>query len=236
LAVTISLSFSSAKMYKLNNLVRKLSSSETMGGATHICSDKTGTLTENKMTTMAYMFGGKIYKREKAADDLATPLKAGLEPVKVKMGAFEENVWALTAEGLLYNSLGTLNTMCYNNPKAAEEDDVKLGRKKGEVIGWCVEGNATEAGIIKFFVAAFGGKPDGYKECEQYGKRAIKGDSKDSGSLYVDMIKFSSSRKKATIVVHNPARKNTDQEIRVYTKGAPDFLFPDCQNVVDKSG
>lgn len=45
LAVTISLSFSSAQMMKLNNLVRKLSSSETMGGVTHICSDKTGTLT-----------------------------------------------------------------------------------------------------------------------------------------------------------------------------------------------
>jgi magnesium-transporting ATPase (P-type) len=65
LAVTISLSFSSAKMRKLNNLVRKLASSETMGGATHICSDKTGTLTLNKMTTMScltlnksHMMGG----------------------------------------------------------------------------------------------------------------------------------------------------------------------------------
>lgn len=47
LAVTIALSFSSAKMRKLNNLVRTLSSAETMGGATHICSDKTGTLTQN---------------------------------------------------------------------------------------------------------------------------------------------------------------------------------------------
>jgi Ca2+ transporting ATPase len=55
LAVTISLSFSSAQMRKLNNLVRKLASSETMGSATHICSDKTGTLTENKMTVMACM-------------------------------------------------------------------------------------------------------------------------------------------------------------------------------------
>lgn len=53
LAVTISLSFSSKQMMKLNNLVRKLASSETMGGATHICSDKTGTLTQNKMTVMA---------------------------------------------------------------------------------------------------------------------------------------------------------------------------------------
>lgn len=60
LAVTISLSFSSIQMEKLNNLVRNRNSSETMGSATHICSDKTGTLTQNKMTVMAGMFAGKI--------------------------------------------------------------------------------------------------------------------------------------------------------------------------------
>lgn len=45
LAVTISLAFSVSKMFKENNLVRRLHASETMGGAHEICSDKTGTLT-----------------------------------------------------------------------------------------------------------------------------------------------------------------------------------------------
>jgi P-type E1-E2 ATPase len=62
LAVAISLSFSSAQMKKLNNLVRNLNSSETMGSATHICSDKTGTLTQNKMTVMACMIAGKAHQ------------------------------------------------------------------------------------------------------------------------------------------------------------------------------
>jgi Ca2+-transporting ATPase len=46
-------------MFKENNLVRKLHASETMGGAHEICSDKTGTLTQNKMTVMALYISGQ---------------------------------------------------------------------------------------------------------------------------------------------------------------------------------
>jgi P-type E1-E2 ATPase len=47
LAVTLSFAFSVMKMKKENNLVRKMASSETMGGANEVCTDKTGTLTKN---------------------------------------------------------------------------------------------------------------------------------------------------------------------------------------------
>ena len=65
LAVTISLSFSSAKMVKEKNLVRKLESCETMGSVTYICTDKTGTLTLNSMTVMALYCFDNIYLQEK---------------------------------------------------------------------------------------------------------------------------------------------------------------------------
>ncbi|KAK2962314.1 ion-transporting P-type ATPase [Blattamonas nauphoetae] len=60
LAVTIALAYSMKKMLKDNNLVRVLSSCETMGGATTICSDKTGTLTQNKMKVDMGFFNGNI--------------------------------------------------------------------------------------------------------------------------------------------------------------------------------
>jgi len=49
LAVTLSLAFSVKKMLMDQNLVRQMAACETMGGANMICSDKTGTLTMNKM-------------------------------------------------------------------------------------------------------------------------------------------------------------------------------------------
>lgn len=59
MAVTLSLSYSMSRMLKTNNLVRKMHACETMGATTVICTDKTGTLTQNQM---------QVYKTNFAPD------------------------------------------------------------------------------------------------------------------------------------------------------------------------
>ncbi|KAH0896549.1 hypothetical protein HID58_046117 [Brassica napus] len=59
LAVTLTLAYSMRKMMADKALVRRLSACETMGSATTICSDKTGTLTLNQMTVVESYAGGK---------------------------------------------------------------------------------------------------------------------------------------------------------------------------------
>ena len=72
LAVMIALAYSMRQMIKDKVLVRELNACETMGSVTTICSDKTGTLTENRMTVLKAWFGGALY-----ADALPVPAQVG---------------------------------------------------------------------------------------------------------------------------------------------------------------
>ena len=58
MAVTLALAYSMRRMLRTNNLVRKLHACETMGAVTVICTDKTGTLTENRMRVFKTDFFG----------------------------------------------------------------------------------------------------------------------------------------------------------------------------------
>lgn len=62
--VTIVLSIGVQRMVKANTIVRKLASVETLGAVSVVCSDKTGTLTQNKMTVLEAYVDGSIYKSD----------------------------------------------------------------------------------------------------------------------------------------------------------------------------
>lgn len=92
MAVTLSLAYSMRRMLKTNNLVRKLHACETMGATTVICTDKTGTLTQNRMRVASTRFYPAA-------------------------GMSQEQTDALVREGMAVNSTASLDLTDKANPQ-----------------------------------------------------------------------------------------------------------------------
>ncbi|KAE9567132.1 Calcium-transporting ATPase 2 [Colletotrichum fructicola] len=139
LAVTLALAFATTRMLKDKNLVRLIRSCEIMGNATCICSDKTGTLTQNNMTVVA----GRIGISERFGDIAKVPSTTTDEADKGAVsdsGASDDN-----PRGLLDSLSDDVKTLMKNsvslNSTAFESDDPK---DPGFV------GTSTETALLRF--------------------------------------------------------------------------------------
>ena len=125
LSVTIALSYSTKKMLADKNLIRVLAACETMGNATNICSDKTGTLTENRMTVVKGLFANVDH------DDTAPEHKERQISSTVSNAAKE----------IILQGIGTCST-------------AKI-IKKADVLHPTIVGNKTEAALLLLARSSF---------------------------------------------------------------------------------
>ena len=122
-AMTITLAIGVARMAKRRAIIRKLPAVETLGSTTVICSDKTGTLTENQMTVQRVFAGGRLYQVTGAGYEPTGEVRIDGQPVR--LGDHPALAECLTG-GLLCN-------------------DSQLAREEGRLV---VHGDPTEAALI----------------------------------------------------------------------------------------
>ena len=118
MAVTLALALNMRRMLKSNNLVRKLQASETMGALTVICTDKTGTLTENRMTVAA---SSNLPQKGEAHDDLYKAIALNTTATHDVGNPTEQALlrW-LTEQGVDYQQLREENAITAREPFSTE--------------------------------------------------------------------------------------------------------------------
>ena len=210
LAVTLALAFATKRMTKENLLVRVLGSCETMANASVVCTDKTGTLTQNEMTVVAGSIGIHCKFVHRLHENQART-NAGEEsggkatPELRRKHADDFSIDQTELDGVLHQSLkDLLNTSIACNSTAFEDTDPE----SGEVV---FVGSKTETALLKF--AKANSWPN-YKT------------TRDSMEIH-QMIPFSSERKAMGVVV-----KVRDGLYRLFLKGASEILTKICTSHV----
>lgn len=204
--VTIALALGVQRMIKRKAIVRKLPSVETLGCASVICSDKTGTLTQNKMTVTHLWVGGDVL--EVTGD--------GYVPVgDIQIGGQNADlVKNPSLSKLLHVSVLCNNATLYEEKQESKRKKGKDGKegkegKEGAASVWNIKGDPTEGALVVLSA-----------------KSGITQDSLSEKYKRIAEFPFDSERKRMSVLV------TSEQGRMACTKGAPDVLLQHCSYIL----
>jgi Ca2+-transporting ATPase len=216
LAVTLALAFATKRMTKDNNLVRHLQSCETMGNATVICSDKTGTLTQNVMTVVSGTLGpGTLrFGDHETTDEQTEPDAVNDSPISDETAVSRDSVSSHTPN--VFISMADVSSKLHPELRELLKQSIAVnttafvGEEDGKT---AFIGSKTETALLDWAEARLG-----------LGQLSVE----RSNFPMEQLFPFDSSRKCMGAV-----SKIGEKRYRMFFKGAPEILLTHCTTILD---
>ncbi|KAG0684536.1 hypothetical protein C6P40_002681 [Pichia californica] len=246
LAVTLSLAFATTRMIEDGNLVRVLKSCETMGGATNICSDKTGTLTINKMTVIQGLIGNDSYFNDNEENNISNSsvevfkncsndlMNYLLNNIMLNSTAFENNQKDLNSfdinnDDLEINNNNSIKNSIwnilsfkknkYNHLLPSDNNTINNNSSNDDFVGSKTE--CALLSLVKYKFSKFNNSiPNVHTYRENFESNIIK------------IIPFESSLKWSGIILHDL----NNNKFTFYIKGAAEIILNNCKFITNLNG
>ncbi|GMH32806.1 hypothetical protein BSKO_00640 [Bryopsis sp. KO-2023] len=211
--VTVSLALTAKRMHQKNVLVKNLEAVETLGSTTIIASDKTGTLTQNRMTIQHCWYNGQVFRCPAARN------RPQLEAA-IKAGAGMETIY--NRDDVTFKHLQMVGSLCNNatfltkdpNDDTKPPIDLKTEIEKPDfnLLALDCTSDASEAGLAKCMQVL--------RDLEEYRRASPK----------IFEIKFNSTNKWA-LTIHKPEDPNVNDPV-LCLKGAPERVLQKCKYIL----
>ena len=227
--ITITLSVASAKMHAKKVLVKNLESVETLGSTSCICSDKTGTLTQNKMTIENIFYDGEIFKganMEKMGKKYSYAYNIESSSFKALRDCAIVGSEAVFSTAMPDKFIHRIDALNKANEKQYNFDRQNIEKEWNDLYASMpyyekpVSGDASETAIVKFFQPI--------EDILTTRARYPIGKQKDGAP---SVVPFNSAHKFALKVVRC---KTATSEWCIFLKGAPERVWDKCSHVLYK--